>query len=198
MTILKNFVVLEGIDGSGTTTLLKNLTTRLSEKGIQSTGTCEPTDMPIGKLIRSVLRKEYRIEPFSLAQLFCADRREHVKEIQNLLENGMVISDRYLFSSLAYQSIDSGWDLIWDCNQSFPLPEKLVFLDLPPETAQRRMKHRGEEQELFEDLPVQDKIIHYYYKSLDFFQNSPMKILKMDGSLEADVICEKVLDFILQ
>lgn len=198
MTILRNFIVLEGIDGSGTTTLLKNLYSALTEINTEVYGTCEPTDGPIGRQIRSILRKEYNVDPLSLAQLFCTDRREHVREIKNQLKSGMVLCDRYLFSSLAYQSLDCGWDKIWEWNQEFPLPEKLIFLDLPAETAQKRMHHRGEDQELFENLSIQDKIIHNYHRAIDFFTDSSMKILSLDGSLPADEICRKVLDFILQ
>jgi len=198
MIVLKNFIVLEGIDGSGTTTLLKNLSDALKQKEVISFETCEPTDSPIGKEIRSVLRKEYKVEPLSLAQLFCVDRREHVLEIKKQLNRGRVICDRYLFSSLAYQSLDCGWDRIWEWNQDFPLPEKLVFLDLPAETAQKRMQHRGEETELFENLSMQDKIIRNYHRAIDFFSDSPMDIQRIDGTLPAEEICLKVLDFILQ
>ncbi|MEW5814514.1 MAG: dTMP kinase, partial [Spirochaetota bacterium] len=76
--ILKGFIVFEGLDGSGTTTQVRLLSEKLTEKGIPVWTTCEPTDRFIGKNIRKVLRGEEKIEPPALALLFAADRYDHI------------------------------------------------------------------------------------------------------------------------
>ncbi len=115
--ILKNFIVLEGLDGSGTTTQMNNLGEKYHKNGISHQLTMEPTDNHVGKLIRQVLEKEIEVEPETLAVLFSADRYEHIfgrKGIKELTENNTwIICDRYLFSSIAYQSLkcDRDWVL---------------------------------------------------------------------------------------
>ena len=83
---LKNFIVLEGLDGCGTTTQTALLAARLEEKGIQAVRTNEPTDGSIGRFIRSVLQKKESVDPFTLALLFSADRSEHVNGKNGIIE----------------------------------------------------------------------------------------------------------------
>src|SRR5271167_2017910 len=110
------FVVLEGIDGSGTTTQVARLADRLRAQGVAVRATREPSDGPLGTLVRHVLSGRVVIPGgrapgwATMALLFAADRLDHVEsEIEPFLaEGGDVISDRYDASSLAYQSISSG------------------------------------------------------------------------------------------
>ena len=108
--VLSNFVVLEGIDGSGTTSQLRLLKEKfaLEDKGNSVVFTQEPTSGSIGILIRSALQGSSVFAPETMTRLFAADRCEHLygKEgIKAALTAGKaVFSDRYLFSSLAYQT----------------------------------------------------------------------------------------------
>src|SRR5215472_4321878 len=110
------FVVIEGIDGAGTTTQVGRLVDRLRKSEIDARGTREPSDGPVGTLIRQVLAGRVVVPGgrapgwATMALLFAADRVDHVEaEIEPALAKGSVIvSDRYDASSLAYQSVTSG------------------------------------------------------------------------------------------
>ena len=112
--VLKNFIVFEGIDGAGTTTQQRLLKERLQSQfpHIGCHSTAEPTSGPTGTFLRSVLRGEVQVSPRTAAYLFAADRQEHLAATGGIEElcrnNTIVISDRYLFSSLAYQSAACG------------------------------------------------------------------------------------------
>ncbi len=129
--ILKKFIVLEGLDGSGTTTQIKMLSDKFKNSGIKLLVTAEPTDNRIGRIIRETLHHKYKIKPDTLALLFAADRNEHLfgkKGIIDYLDEGYyVISDRYFFSSIAYQSLNCDLDWVIALN-NFPLPEYLFLL----------------------------------------------------------------------
>ena len=108
-------MVLEGLDGAGTTTQLRMLSERLARDGKQHWATWEPTDGTIGKMLRGILARDIRAHPRTVALLYAADRSEHVHEPQTGIEartrNGeLVICDRYLFSSLAYQGLECGYE----------------------------------------------------------------------------------------
>ena len=134
---LRRFFVLEGIDGSGTTTQLDLVGKKLIAEGFPVFQTFEPTKGPIGALIREALSGKARIGQHALAHLFAADREEHVNGpggIREALEKGsIVLSDRYFFSSLAYQTISDEPDLAFTLNSRFPLPQALFFLDIDPD-----------------------------------------------------------------
>ena len=182
---IKNFIVLEGLDGCGTTTQTGLLAKKLEDAGIPGVRTNEPTDGSIGRFIRSVLQKKESVDPFTLALLFSADRNEHVygkDGIVQLAEAGkMVICDRYLFSSLAYQSLFIDYETVAELNRYYPLPEYLFYIDLSPEECQKRMEARGEEAELFERLELQRKIDANYKKTLALLSGSDMKTIIIDG-----------------
>ena len=182
---IKNFIVLEGLDGCGTTTQTSLLAEKLQKAGRQAISTKEPTDGSIGRFIRTVLQKKESVDPFTLALLFSADRNEHIygkDGIINQTESGkIVLCDRYLFSSLAYQSLFMDYDTVAGLNQYYPLPEYLFYIDLSPEECQKRMATRGEEAELFEHLELQRKIEANYKKSLAFLADSQMNTFIIDG-----------------
>lgn len=157
------FVVIEGMDGSGTTTQTNCLVNWMKHQKIQAIKTREPTVGPVGKLIRSALRSEIEDErgqkitlpSETLALLFAADRVDHCKRhISPHLERGInVISDRYLLSSMIYQSIDlnrhrdrAGQDpLVWLKQiNGMALRETItIVLTVPVQTASRRLENRS-------------------------------------------------------
>jgi dTMP kinase len=193
--IWKNFIVLEGLDGSGTTTQLKRLESAAVSRGIPFHATWEPTDNPVGRLIRRVLRKEDHVTPETLARLFTTDRFEHLYApetgIKARVEKGeMVISDRYIFSSLAYQSLGCGFDKVLELND-FPLPEKLLFIDVPWEVCRER-RHLRDMEELFEGAPIQHKISDNYEKALGLFADSGMEIHRIDGTGTEDEVFDAI------
>ncbi|MDX9801096.1 MAG: dTMP kinase [Spirochaetia bacterium] len=193
-TVLKNFIVLEGLDGSGTTTQLKMISQKLKNNGIKCFPTMEPTENRIGALIRDALKKNISIDSKTLAFLFAADRNEHLYGKDGIIqfaENGYkVVSDRYLFSSIAYQSLSCGFEWVLGLN-NFPLPEYLFFIDLSPEICQSRMKNR-DSRELFDEIEMQEKILINYKKGIDYYDGRGMKVFYLDGRESAEMINEKI------
>ena len=170
MNILQRLIVLEGLDGSGTTTQMRLLAERLARERTPHAATWEPTDGPIGKLLRSILARETRAHPRSIALLYAADRNEHlytpVTGMEARAKKGeIVICDRYLFSSLAYQSIECGSNTS-GLNSAFPLPQCLVFLDTPVEVCQERLRERGK-AELYDAFAFQTRVRESYLKAIE-------------------------------
>ena len=190
MEILKNFVVFEGIDGSGTTTQLKLLEDKIKPP-LPFYRTYEPTDSIIGKIIRSGLRKEADFDPKTLAYLFAADRNEHI-----FGENGvakrcnagtLVVSDRYFPSSLVYQGLSCGKELPELLNRHFPLPELLFFFDIDPKIAEERMTDRPF-KEIFEYLDFQKEARALYKEVLHKLSLEGTKLIIIDASLPVEEI----------
>ena len=131
---LESFIVIEGIDGAGTSTQRSLLCQALQGTGKLVFDTWEPTEGPIGRLIRSALRAEISLSTQTIAHLFAADRCEHLEGangIRTALQSGKtVVCDRYILSSLAYQGMLLSTEAVWQLNQAFPLPACLIFIDV--------------------------------------------------------------------
>ena len=162
------FIVLEGIDGSGKTTLARGLKSQLeSVKGWDVVLTAEPTAGPVGSLLR-----EERIDsPRAEAMLFIADRACHTDEIRKLTEEGKtVICDRYYASTLAYQSASGSgpvldYDLLVRMNESVTMePDITMLLDIDPEVSGGRVDSRGEQKSKFERLEFQKRVRDNYLR----------------------------------
>jgi dTMP kinase len=139
------FIVFEGIDGSGKSTQARLLTHRLTAGGLDVLLTREPSDGPEGRALRNLAA---RGDPAEEARLFAADRRRHsVEVIQPCLRKGLiVVCDRYVYSSLAYQGA-RGLPLeeIWSLNAPFIVqPDVAFLLDVPVETAMKRLAARDD------------------------------------------------------
>jgi dTMP kinase len=138
--LLNMFIVFEGCDGCGKSTHARLLADWLRQKGRDVLLTAEPTEGRIGQLIREILSGKIEVDPRTLALLFTADRVEHVKEIRHALETGKdVISDRYYYSTVAYQAaqgVDRKWLL--EMNVFALRPDLVLFLDIEPAEAERR------------------------------------------------------------
>jgi dTMP kinase len=137
------FVVLEGLDGAGTTTQVAELVRALRERGELVQPTREPTTGPFGAIVRGHLQGR-ELDERSVALAFAADRLEHVaNEIEPLIRVGSsVVSDRYHLSSLAYQArfADYGW--VKEINRYARRPDVTIFLDVPVEECVRRLASR--------------------------------------------------------
>ena len=183
--ILKNFIVFEGIDGSGTTTQIKKLTESFSPESVFTTS--EPTGNETGKFIRRVLKGDFCADGRTAAYLFAADRCEHIYGaggIEEALKNGkLAVSDRYIFSSLAYQSIFCGAELPRLLNSPFPLPELLFYFKIDAETAISRVAKRGGQIEIYEKLDLQKKIAECFDEIIDEYKSrSPeMRIITINA-----------------
>ena len=200
MEIIPNFVVFEGGDGSGTSTQLSMLKNRL--KNIEKPvifPTFEPTDGQIGKLIRSALKKEVNFKPETLAMLFAADRNEHLYGQDGILAHinrgELVVSDRYVLSSLAYQGIECGDELPQLLNSRFPAPEITIFFDIEPETAIESMKNR-DSLEIYEYREFQEKVRQKYKSALTQYCKNGARVEIIDASKSAAEVADKVWSII--
>ncbi len=138
--------MLEGLDGAGTTTQGALLAARLLERGIPVELTKEPTDGVLGKIARAFTDGVTHLEPETVALTFAADRIEHTVEIRALLEAGTwVVSDRYVASSLAYQT-SQGLPFEWvrTLNSRAMEPDATIFVDTSVEACVARLAARGE------------------------------------------------------
>ncbi len=192
VTILQRFVVLEGLDGAGTTTQLRMLDERLSREGAPHWATWEPTDGAVGKMLRAILARQVRAHPRTIALLYAADRSEHVFEPQAGIESRtrrgeLVISDRYLFSSLAYQGTESGWEWVRGLNSAFPLPQCVIFVDTPVEVCQERLAARRNE-ELYDGVAFQTRVRESYLRAMESFSGSGMRVCLVNGDRAAGLI----------
>lgn len=164
------FIVLEGIDGAGTTTQCARLVAALRARGIRAHATREPSDGPIGTLLRQMLTKERPApaHPEALALLFAADRLDHVgADVWPRLAAGeWVVSDRYDHSSIAYQSVSGAGSeaIAWlrELNRHAPRPALTLVLDVAPEVARARRLARDQNRELFDDDALQQKLAAFY------------------------------------
>ena len=193
--ILDRFVVLEGLDGAGTTTQSGLLLEALQRSGERCHATREPTGGPIGRLLRAALRGEVQMTPCTLALLFAADRNEHLHSPDGIVAalgaGGYVVCDRYLFSSLVYQSLDCSAAYVAALNVRFPLPRHLIFLDTPPELCQRRVAAR-QRRELFEELPLQQRLRQRYLAVLRQFADHGVTVRRVDGTGSRDAVFARI------
>lgn len=172
------FIVLEGIDGSGSTTHTKLLAQALRARGLRVVETCEPSSGPVGSLIRQVLQKRLFVADAAgprsfawstMALLFAADRMDHLDStiVPALREGAVVLSDRYDLSSLAYQSCtapngDKVVPWIRELNAAALRPDLTLVLDVPVEVAEERRRARGGLEEMFETRDLQARLAGVY------------------------------------
>jgi dTMP kinase len=194
------FIVLEGIDGAGTTTQTARLVERLRGEAPKSPAraTREPSDGPIGSLVRQVLTGRIVIPGgrapgwATMALLFAADRMDHVEsEIEPILAaGGIVVSDRYDASSLAYQSVSSGRggekavEWIRELNKHAPRPDLTIVIDLPSDLAAVRREVRGEPAQLYEQNEVQRALAEFYRDLARHMPNDRVVIIDGNGSMD--------------
>jgi len=188
------FIALEGIDGSGTSTHSHLLKGFLESKGFKVHLTMEPSESDIGKLVRKYL-KDKDVPPTTDALLFAADRDLHYKiEIKNKLEEGyIVISDRYLESSIVYQSVQSdkiSVDWVKEINKFVGVPDITIILDIDPKIALARKE--DEDLEKFEDTNFLDKVRDLY---LSRAKKKGYNIISSDDIIE--FVQEKIQKIIL-
>ncbi len=191
--ILKNFIVFEGIDGAGTSTQIKKIVESNPEKFC---ATAEPTSGPTGLFLRKMLAGDFKVDEKTNSYLFAADRCEHIYGkngvIETINKGKVVISDRYLFSSLAYQSISCGKELPELLNSPFPLPEYLFFFEINPEISLSRVNARNEKKEIYEKIDLQKKIATMYEEIIsDYEKNADknqIKIIRIDASKSIEEI----------
>ncbi|MEM9275316.1 MAG: dTMP kinase [Cyanobacteria bacterium P01_F01_bin.143] len=197
----KLFIVLEGIDGSGSSTqseLLKEYFVSQGEKAVISP---EPSSGIIGNLIRQALKKRILFTEDAdlfdeqMAYLFAADRHDHlyndVDGVFKLINDGFhVICTRYYFSSLSYNcQTPEEFAFVSNLNHKFPNPDLAIYLDIPPEVSLSRIKNRSL-KEIYETKDKLSKVRKNYQK---IFDNYPDNLLVIDGTEDKIKIHKKII-----
>jgi len=188
------FISIEGVDGSGKTTQAKKLVKSLQQQAFDAIYTTEPSRGNVGRLIRSfVLNREQRVPIAQEALLFAADRVDHVEtEIKPQLERGkIVVCDRYVYSSLAYQGA-AGLDLDWiDGINRFALkPDLALLLDVSLDVAVSRLKGQ---KSVMENMSNLRKVRDVYLKLA-----RQRRMVLLDGNKSIEDLAESILRIFLK
>ena len=200
------FIVFEGIDGAGKTTQIKLLRDKLAARGIECYITAEPTDMPSGKLIREALSGRVKTTTAEMADMFARDRVIHNKDMEkgigSHLERGIcVISDRYYYSSLAYQGSELGFETVAALNLDNPdirTPDICLFLDLSPEKSLERIEKRADTPtEIYENYDYLEKTRKMFFDVFNRLRARGEHIEIIDASGSAEEISDKIIDCVL-
>jgi dTMP kinase len=195
------FITFEGIDGSGTTTQARRLFAALVGADVPVHLTQEPSGGPVGSIIRQVIqRRIVTLGPTgprkpgwdTMGLLFAADRMDHLEcEIEPNLQDGInVISDRYLHSSIVYQSVTSDredareWLML--INSHARTPDLVLHLDVQPEEAYRRRMERQTMVEMYDDPELQERLARGYGELFERLDG--VNVARIDGSGSEDEV----------
>lgn len=189
------FIVLEGIDGSGTTTQALRLAEALRADGHEVLSTHEPSDGPIGVVLRQALtRRLVGLSDRVLALLFAADRLHHLEAVVEpaLAEGKVVVSDRYVLSSLAYQGMRLPLAWVESLNAAARRPDLTLYLDVDARTAAGRRRGRGGAEELFDADEVQRAVARAYGRVIRKHTRT-QRVVRVDGAGSPDEVAVAVL-----
>jgi len=187
------FICVEGLDGCGKTTQAKILVKKLQKIGYNAVYTAEPSRGKIGRFIkRYCLHGGKRVSSIVEALLFAADRYEHVEtEIIPALKDGkIVVSDRYMYSSLAYQgAVGLSLDWIRKINEHAVTPNLAIFIDVEPDTVIKRLKPK---KSVMENLETQRKVREVYLK---FVENG--ELVRVNGNKSKNEVADEIFFIVL-
>jgi dTMP kinase len=196
-----SFIALEGIDGSGKSTQAKKISEYLIGKGHKVYTTFEPTDSPIGKMIRDIFSHKMEGDQKVIAALFAADRLDHLLNSKNgilkkIKEGFTVITDRYYLSSYAYHSvhdIDLEWIIQANAMSADILrPDVNIYIDISPELSLQRLKAGRTHIEMYETLENLTKV-HQQYKLVFDRVKGVENIIQIDGNRPKDEVSDDII-----
>ena len=189
-------IVIEGLDGAGLSTQAMLLADYLRGKSKKVLLTKEPTSSPIGMLIKSALSRNQNLSLFTLQLLFAADRAEHLEhEIEPALGTGtIVISDRYILSSLAFGSVDNDLEFLKQINSRFRRPDLTVIIDTPPKVCLERIKKNRDNIELFEEERKLERVRSQFFVLKDYFENTFI----VNGDREKEKVSKDIRELVEQ
>lgn len=200
-----HFIVFEGLDGAGTTTQAARLQAHFTHGGTASFLTNEPTSEPIGTFIRGLLSgkaqgpggKPYRAEERTLGLLFAGDRIAHSEAIRARLDAGEhVVCDRYLLSSMAYQTLDPDITPQWviDVNRGCAIPDVTIFIAAPVDVCLSRVGSRGDTTSIYETKSHLETISRNYEQLIPLYEKHFGRVLKIDGTQNVDEVHARIVE----
>lgn len=193
------FIAFEGIDGCGKSTQVKLLTQKLMDNGYKVYSTFEPTDNPVGSLIRNIMKGRMNADHKTIAGLFVADRLDHllneVNGIVKKLEEGYtVITDRYYFSSYAYHGTHMNMDWVIKANEmsaEILKPDINIFIDVSPEISMKRISDTRNLTDLYETLDNLKLVREKYIEAFNRLKDREV-ISVINGNRSVDVIAADI------
>ncbi|MEX2394848.1 MAG: dTMP kinase [Actinomycetota bacterium] len=189
------FCVLEGLDGVGTTTIAGLLKERLMASDLRVRLTAEPTEGAFGRLLRRHLSKEVHLAPSTAALVFTADRADHLTSVIRpaLARGRIVISDRYLLSTLAYQGAGGvAMEAVLAASEGFDVPDVTFLLELPEEVRRARMSGR-DGLERYEEPEFDAKLRASYAQATALLRSRGHRIESIDASKSPDDIVTELI-----
>ena len=189
------FVVVEGLDGAGTTTVSGLLAQALKERDLRVHLTAEPTDGPFGRLLRRHVQHEVTLDAPAAALVFTADRADHLAgSILPAIGRGeWVICDRFLLSTLAYQGAEGvDRESILAASARFPVPDVTFFLHVPDAVRDERMSGRGR-VDRYEEPVLAARLRESYEASIDLLRARGERIEVVDATPDVTEVVADVL-----
>lgn len=188
------FIAVEGLDGSGKSTQIGLMADWLRSQHYDVLLTAEPSHEPMGVLVRDGLGGRRSFTPPTMALLFASDRLDHLtKHVEPALaRDEVVISDRYLLSSLAYQSVHNNPDWVAAINSRARPADLTILLDLPVEAALARLEGRSGFREIYEKGEILSKVRLNYLDLAAELSNRGDRIVVVEGAGPVEEIRDKV------
>ncbi len=198
------FIALEGIDGCGKSTQVKILAENLKKAGYKVHSTFEPTDSPIGSIIRNIFKHQLEADEKTIAGLFVADRLDHLLNktngiLKKMQEGYTVITDRYYFSSYAYHSVHMPLDWVIQANSlsaDLLRPDINIYIDISAEISMQRLNEGRSHIELYENLENLKAVREKYFEAIEILKGQE-NIFITDGNRSAELIAADIWQAIL-
>lgn len=194
------YIVIEGLDGVGSTTQTRRLAGWVQRNGLTDLAIREPSDNPVGQLIRRFLRHEFAMPPAAVALAFAADRLLlHETVIAPALAKGnVVISDRSVLSSLAYQAFENDVTWIEAINRTMPRADLTLLLDAPVSVCLERLAKRGGVPDRYEQEETLKAVRAAYYRAVDGERLAGHRVGVIDGALDEDSVATAIQERVLR
>ncbi len=194
------FIAIEGIDGSGKSTQVAALKDFLDQNKIPTIATFEPTNGPIGKMIRQIFAHQMEADHRTIAALFVADRLEHLLEKENgvlalLAQGNLVISDRYYFSSYAYHGTHMDMDWVIEANSlcaDILRPHLTIYIDMEPAVSMERLAANRQHIEMYETLENLKQVKSKYEEAFEKLKGVE-NVVKVNGNRPASEVTDDIL-----
>ncbi|MBR2346535.1 MAG: dTMP kinase [Clostridia bacterium] len=198
------FIVFEGIDGAGKTTQVDLLAQNLASLGREVSLSAEPTTLATGKAIRRALSGEEKKSECEMAAMFVLDRIAHninsETGIRALTERGIdVISDRYYYSSLAYQGTATDYEWVKTMNINSPeirRPDLCIYLDLLPEESLERISRGRESLEIYENLEKLTAVRAKFLSVVEDLRRDGESIYVVNAARAAEDIAKEIFEIV--